>query len=214
MVWSLRDNGTVIVPEQQVDPYSVIGGVGTWGGTEQKLTVMLDRQVCLIPVSEDGYVKLHCPLLNQTLVRCDEREAAYEAKFVDVTLTDGNVWEYFALEQVPAPVDENGARIWKEVFVMTSPVYGEGLVYWSEKNVEIDFVYWTTYRQQADKAPYGVNFYVDEFNSVTARGTLTFVKADHVSEYRCDGDARTVVLKGGARSDQTFTDHRYDGYPY
>lgn len=165
-------------------------------------------------VEEDGFVKLYCPLLNQTLVRCEEREAAYAAKFVDVELTAENIWDYFRLEQVPSPVDENGERIYKEVFVMRNAQYENGLVYWSESDVQMDFIYWTTYDLRAEKAPYGVSFYVDSFNSVTAEGRLTFVKSDHVTEYAYDGAQRTVVLYSGETKTETFEKFRYGNYPY
>lgn len=214
VVWSFRDDGSVLVPAQWVDAYQSIGGMGTWSLGDEGLTVTLDRAVPLIPLTEDGYTKLHCPLLNQTLVRTYEREAAYGEKFTDVTLTDENLWDWFTLCQVPAPTDEGGERLWKEVFVMTSPAYDDGLVYWSERDVALDFVYWTTYELQADKAPYGVMFYVDEFNSVHAEGTLTFVKRDYIAEYHCDGNSRKVVLTDGTVMETTFEDFRYDGYPY
>lgn len=214
IVWDFREDGTVVVPEQAVDRFRSIGGMGTWTLTDEGLSVMLAEPVELRLVTEDGFTKLHCPLLNDTLVRTHERETAYGAKFVDVELTDETVWDWFALKQVDAPVDEKGERIWKEVFVMTSPVYEQGLVYWDERGVEVDFVYWTTYELQADKAPYGVSFYVDDFNSVTARGTLTFVREDHVAAYVCDGRHRTVTLNDGASREETFQSFRYDGYPY
>lgn len=214
VVWSLRADGTAVVPRQAVDDYRRIGGVGDWGLTDEGLTVKLDRDLALIPLTEDGYTKLHCPLLNQTLVRVEEREAAYGRKFVDVTLTDENFWDYFVLRQVSEPVDAYGQRLWKEVFVMTSSVYEDGLVYLSERDVEVDFVYWTTYELQADRAPYGVTFYVDDFNAVTAKGTLTFVKSDYIAEYHCDGSSRKVVLTDGTTMETTFDTFRYDGYPY
>lgn len=214
VVWHFRDDGSVTVPVQSVDAYQSMGGLGAWSLTDAGLTVSLDRELLLVSLTEDGYTKLHCPLLNQTLVRTHEREAAYGKKFVDVTLTSENLWDYFALRQVSEPTDESGERLWKEVFVMTSPVYEEGLVYWSERDVETDFVYWTAYELQADKAPYGVTFYVDAFNSVHAEGTLTFVKRDYVAEYHCDGDSRRVVLTDGTTMETTFETFRYDGYPY
>ena len=213
-VWQFRADGMVYVPTVAMDAYRTMGGMGTWIHEGDMVTVTLHEEIILHVITEDGFTKLHCPAINSTLVRSHERQDAYDAKFVDVTLTDDNVWEYFKLQQQEAPVDENGERIWMEVFVMGSGVYDSGLLYWSERDVELDFVYWTTYRLQADRAPYGVSFYVDNFNSVTAKGTVTFVRMDHVAEYHCDGNSRRLVLNDGTRWEQTFSDYRYDGYPY
>ena len=215
-VWQFREDGTVLVPQTALDAYRTMGGLGTWQHTEgtDTLTVTLHEEIPLTVLTEDGFTKLHCPAINGTLVRSQERQAAYDAKFVDVRLSDENVWEYFSLRQQEAPVDESGERIWKEVFVMCSPMYDRDLLYWSEQNVELDFVYWTTYQLQADRAPYGVSFLVDDFNSVTAKGTVTYVRRDHVAEYHCDGDSRRVVLNDGTVWQQDFEDYRYHGYPY
>ena len=196
-VWLFREDGTVYVPTVPLDAYYAMGGLGSWTHEGDRVTITLHEEIELNVLTEDGFTKLHCPAINSTLVRSHERQAAYDAKFVDVTLTDENVWEYFQLRQQDAPVDENGERIWMEVFVMCSGVYDSGLLYWSEQDVELDFVYWTTYQLQADRAPYGVNFYVDSFNSVTAKGTVTYVRKDHVAEYHCDGDSRRLVLNDG-----------------
>ena len=213
-VWQFCEDGRVYVPAVALDAYRTMGGFGTWVHEGDTVTITLHTEIPLRVLSEDGYTKLFCPAINGTLVRSHERQTAYDAKFVDVTLTDKNVWDYFRLQQQEAPVDENGERIWMEVFVMGSGVYDSGLLYWSEQDVEMDFVYWTTYQLQADRAPYGVSFYVDSFNSVTAKGTVTYVRRDHVAEYHCDGNSRRLVLNDGTVWEQTFADHRYDGYPY
>ena len=213
-IWQLRSDGSALIPETAVDKYRSIGGMGTWGIGGDGLWLQLSEEVTLRAVSEDGYTKLYCPLLNVMLVRAEEREAAYGLKYVDVQLTDENLWQYFRLRRQEAPVDASGERIWKEVFVMDSPVYDSGLVYWSESDVELEFVYWTTYRLQAYKAPYGVSFYVDDFNRVSASGTLTFVKSGYVADYHCDGSSRSVTLTGGETIATKFEDFRYDGYLY
>lgn len=216
VIWTLSEDGQAFVPEQTYDGYRRVGGTGTWrihdDGTE--LTVELMEPVKLRIVEEDGYTKLHCPVQNVTLVRTAQRQAAYEAKFVDLTLTDENYGDYFYLEQVPSPTDEHGERIYKQVFVMRSGVYDEGLVFWAEDQVEIEFTYWTTYRLRSNGAPYGVSFYVDNFNSVTAEGTLTFVRSDHIKSYSYDGKTRVVELNCGTVLRESFETFRYGAYLY
>ena len=212
--WILYDDGRILVPQQTYDGYRSIGGFGTWDLAAEGINMTLAETYPLQHVREDGFDKLYCPLLNQTLVRTEEREAAYAAKYVDVTLTSENLWEYFRLEKVPSPVDADGNRIYKEVFVMRSVPYDNGLVHWSEEEVRLDFVYWSTYGLHVDGAPYGVNFYVNRFNSAKAEGTLTFVKADHVAEYTYDGAQRVVVLNSGETLRETFETFRYGNYPY
>lgn len=212
--WSFYDDGRVLVPEQVYDEYRRIGGFGTWNLTENGISVSLADTYSVPIVEEDGFTKLYFPPLNQTLVRVEEREAAYGEKYVDVELSEQNIWDYFRMEKVPSPVDENGERIYKEVFVMRSVPYDSGLFYWAEEDVRLDFVYWTTYHLRAERAPYGVNFYVNNFNSVDARGKMTFVKADHVDRYSYDGKQRVVVLKSGETMSESFDAFRYGNYPY
>ena len=214
VVWELYDDGRFLVPEQTYDTYYSIAGYGTWRVEKDCLMMTLAADFPLRIIEEDGFSKLYCPLLNQTLVRCTEREAAYAAKYVDVQLTSENVWDYFRLEQVPSPVDENGERIYKEVFVMRNVQYDNGLLFWSESDVHMDFIYWTTYHLRAEKAPYGLNFYVNNFNSVTADGCLTFIRSDHVAEYTYDGEYRCVALNSGETKTELFEGFRYGDYPY
>jgi len=214
IVWKLFDDGAFLVPQQTYDGYRSIAGLGTWDIEQDGLRMTLADEFSMQIVEEDGFVKLYCPLLNQTLVRCEEREAAYAAKFVDVQLTDENIWDYFRLDQVPAPVDENGERIYKEVFVMRNAQYENGLIYWTDEDVRLDLVYWWSYRLHADGAPYGVAFYVKNFNSAAAEGQITFIRSDHVAEYNYDGNVRTVVMNSGEVLTERFKNFRYGNYPY
>ena len=214
LVWTLYDDGRILVPKETYDGYRYVEGFGTWDLAADGVTVTLAERYPLHFVQEDGFDKLYCPLLNQTLVRTEEREAAYAAKYVDITLTADNMWDYFRLEKVPNPVDENGERIYKEVFVMRSVPYDSGLLYWSEQDVRLDFIYWTTYHLRAETAPYGVNFFVNGFNSVDATGKITYVKADHVAEYSYDGAQRVIVLNSGESLKESFEGFRYGDYPY
>lgn len=214
ILWQFREDGTVLVPMQAVDPYRELGGLGTWTADGETLSVRLGEPVSLEVVTEDGFVKLYCPLLNLTLVRAEEREQAFADKYVEVELTDENLWEYFHLEQVPAPVDEQGERIYKELFVMRSSLYEDGWVFWGEEAVELRLTYWTTYELRTTKAPFGVNFYVDTFQQSKARGTLLFVKADHVAEYSYTGHRREVCLQTGEGKTEDFEGYRYAQYPY
>lgn len=213
-VWTLYDDGRVLLPPQSYDGYRTVGGFGSWTIGEEGLLMTFAETYPLYIREEDGFQKLYCPLLNQTLVRVENREAAYGAKFVDVELNAENVWNYFRLERVPYPVDENGQPIYKEVFVMRNAQYENGLVYWSESDVRLDFIYWTTYHLRCEQVPYGVNFYVDDLNGVTAKGRLTFVRADHIADYVYDGNERVVVLNSGETSNDAFETFRYGDYPY
>lgn len=214
IVWELYDDGRFLVPEQTYDNYRKLAGFGTWSIDGDALSMMLAEAFSMQIVEEDGFVKLYCPLLNQTLVRCEEREAAYGAKFVDVELTSENFWDYFRTEQVPSPVDENGERIYKEVFVFRNTQYENGLIFWSESDVRIDLVYWWSYRMHTDKAPYGAAVYVDNYNSTAAEGKLTFIRSDHVAEHSYDGTVRRIVTNCGETVTETFDEFRYGNYPY
>lgn len=214
IVWELYDDGRVLVPEQTYDTYRKLAGFGTWRIEGDGLVMTLAESFPMQVAEEDGFVKLYCPLLNQTLVRVDEREAAYSAKFVDVELTPENFWDYFRLEQVPAPVDENGERIYKEVFVFRNTQYENGLIFWSESNVQIDLVYWWSYRLRIDKAPYGAAVYVDTYNSTAAEGKLTFIRSDHVAQHTYDGNVRSIIANSGETVTETFDSFRYGEYPY
>ena len=214
IVWTLYDDGRILMPEQSYDGYRSIGGFGSWSITDSGLSMTFAETYPLRIVEEDGFVKLYCPLMNQTLVRTHQREAAYAAKYVDVTLTDENLWEYFRLEQVPSPTDENGQRIYKEVFVFRSTRYDSGLLYWSEEAISLDFTYWWSYQMHMDRAPFGVSVYVDNYNAYSAEGSLTFVRSDHVAEHRYDGKTRTVVLNSGETKTEAFDSFRYGNYPY
>lgn len=216
VVWDLRDDGTAVIPITQYNGYERLGGYGTWMPAESAdcLSVQAGADVELRVFEEDGFVKLWCEELKITFVRAEEQSAARSAKYVDVTLTTENLWEYCSLEQVASPVDENGERIYKQIFVMRNPLYDQGLVYWDDKDIDLEFVYWTTYRLQAKQMPYGVNFYVNSFNSVSAKGTITFVKADHVREYSYRDNCRTVVLASGETKTDSFGGIRYEEYPY
>jgi len=214
VVWELYADGRVLVPEQTYDKYRRLAGFGTWRIDSGSLVMTLAEEFSMQIKEEDGFVKLYCPLLNQTLVRVDEREAAYGAKFVDVELTSENFWDYFRLEKVPAPVDENGERIYKEVFVFRNTQYENGLIFWSEEGVQIDLVYWWSYRMRIDKAPYGAAVYVDTFNATAAEGKLTFIRSDHVKEYSYDGHARCIVANSGETVTEVFDSFCYGEYPY
>lgn len=214
IVWELYEDGRFLVPEQTYDTYRKLAGFGTWRIVDDCLVITLAEDISMQIVEEDGFVKLYCPLLNQTLVRCEDREAAYGAKFVDVKLTSENFWDYFQLEQVPSPVDENGDRIYKEVFVFRNGKYDDGLIYWSESNVSVDLVYWWTYRLHMDKAPYGTAVYVDYYNFTEAEGILTFIRSDHVAKHSYDGAVRKVVANSGETMTETFDSFRYGEYPY
>jgi len=214
IVWELRDDGSCLIPDQTYDEVRSIGCYGTWSITADGLAIEPARQLSVTVLEEDGFVKLYCPLLNQTLVRCEERRAAYEAKYVDVKLSAKNFWKYFEFDQVSSPVDENGDRIYKEVFVMRNAKYDDGLIFWAESDVRIDMVYWWTYKMHLDKVPYGASFFVKNYNSVEAEGTMTFVRSDHVASYEYNGKKRTVVLNSGETLSETFDDFRYKKYPY
>lgn len=214
IVWELYADGRFLVPEQTYDTYRKIAGFGTWCIGDGSLTMTLAESFSMQIMEEDGFTKLYCPLLNQTLVRCEDREAAYSAKFVDVELTDENFWEYFLLEKVPVPVDENGERIYKEVFVFRNTQYENGLIFWAEEDVRIDLVYWWSYRLRIDKAPYGAAVYVNNYNSTAAEGKLTFIRSDHVAEHTYDGTVRRVVTNSGETVTEAFDAFRYGGYPY
>ena len=205
LIWELYADGKCLVPEQSY---------GIWSLSDETLTMTLAEDFSLQILEEDGFVKLYCPLINQTLVRCEEREAAYAAKFVDVALTSENFWEYFRLERVPAPVDENGKRIFKETYIFRNTQYENGLIFWSERDIGIDLVYWWSYRLHIDKAPYGAVVYEDYYNSTAAEGTLTFIRSDHVTEHSYDGAVRRIVTNSGETLTETFEGFRYDGYPY
>ena len=214
IVWELYDDGRFLVPEQVYDDYRKLAGFGTWRIDTDSLVMTLAEEFSLHIVEEDGFVKLYCPLLNQTLVRCEDREAAYGAKFVDVELTSENFWEYFRLEKVPAPVDESGARIFKEVYVFRNTQYENGLIFWSESDVQVDLVYWWSYRLRIDKAPYGAVVYEDTYNSTAAEGKLTFIRSDHVASHSYDGTVRSVVTNCGETVTEQFDSFRYGAYPY
>lgn len=214
IVWHLYDDGRILMPEQTYDGYRQIGGFGSWTLSESGLTVTFGDTYPLQLVEEDGFAKLYCPLLNQTLVRTEQRQEAYAAKYVDVILTDENLWDYFRLEQVPAPTDENGERIYKEVFVFRSTQYDNGLLYWAEKDVALDVTYWWSYRMHMDRAPFGVSVYVGRYDSHAAEGKLTFVRSDHVAEQFYDGKTRRLMLNSGETKTETFETFRYGNYPY
>ena len=216
LIWSLTEDGTARIPIQENTALGRMGGYGSWSWEEATQTVTVDfgKRLQFSRLEEDGFSKLFCPELNVTLVRTADYAAAREQKFVTVELTDENVWDYFILEQVPAPVDETGARIYKEVFVMRNAQYDNGLLYWDEQDVNMEFIYWTTYDLNVLKAPYGVNFYVNTFNSVKASGTLTFIRSDYVQHYNYTGTQRTLTLCTGETKTETFTQFRYGNYPY
>ncbi len=212
-VWYLLEDGRVRLPALSPDGYRTIGGYGSWTVGET-LTVQVGDTLTLQPVSEDGLEKLYCPELNKLLVRTGEREAAYGAKFLEVQVTADTVKDYIYFEKVPAPTDESGQRIWKEVFVLRSSLYEQGWLYWGEREVDLDFRYWDSYHLDAEKMPFGVSFYVQNFNEIKASGTLVFIKADHVTEQQYDGDVRRLVCCSGEVWEEWFETHRYGEYVY
>ena len=216
LVWTLSEDGTACIPIQEQTPEGRIGGYGTWSWEEssQTVTVSFGKQLHFSRMQEDGFDKLFCPELNMTLVGLEHYEAARSKKFVVAELTDENIWDYFMLEQVPNPMDENGERIYKEVFVMRNAQYDSGLLYWGERDVNMEFIYWATYDLNVLKAPYGVNFYVDDFNSVKASGTLMFIRAEYVEDEAYTGRERTLTLYTGETKTETFDGFRYAQYPY
>lgn len=113
-----------------------------------------------------------------------------------VEITEDNFYDYFKIVKIENPVDQFGdpfSDLW-DCYIIASNVYDDGLVIDSQSDVAIEinntihsgsFILGTTVKR--GKTP----------NIGRIKGTVTFVNADFVEEYKLDNLNRDVRFKDG-----------------
>ena len=177
---------------------------GTWELTEDSGQLILrgTRGKTIVDIVQDGdYTKLSIPELHLNFLRSRELESYIEDRFVFVDISLDNVSDYIGRAvNVGIILDEKDRPTKESAWVLPSPAYSEGLVYYGRSE---DF---SIVLQNDATGSRSVTIPYDTLALVTgasfgrimqATGTLVFIRQQYVEENRMT-DARTRTL--------TFTD--------
>ena len=184
--------------------YSSGSTTGTWELNESGTELILrgTRGKTVAHIVEDGnYLKLSVPELRLTFLRKDELKTYIDERFVTVRISKNNVNDYIAKPvNIGVILDEKDRPTNESAWVVGSPAYQEGLVYYGRsEDFFVDFQNNATGSRLIsipfDKLPLPTGA---TFGRITdAKGTLVFIRSEFVAENRMT-DARTRTL--------TFTD--------
>ena len=184
--------------------YSSGSTTGTWELNESGTELILrgTRGKTVAHIVEDGnYLKLSVPELRLTFLRKDELKTYIDERFVTVRISKNNVNDYIAKPvNIGVILDEKDRPTNESAWVVGSPAYQEGLVYYGRsEDFFVDFQNNAT-GSRVISIPFDTLPLVTgaTFGRITdAKGTLVFIRSEFVAENRMT-DARTRTL--------TFTD--------
>ena len=184
--------------------YSSETTTGTWelNADRTQLTLRGSRGKTLVDIVEDGnYMKLSVPELHLNFLRSGELKAYINERFVTVRVNLDNVENYIGRPvNIGVILDEKDKPTNESAWVLSSPVYESGLVYYGRSEN-----FYVTIQNNAtgsrmitipyDTLPLTTGATFGHFTEV--KGTLVYIRAEYVAQNRMT-DARTRTL--------TFTD--------
>lgn len=185
---------------QEDGSYASASGTGTWelSPDGSQITLYGSRGRTLVDIVQDGsYLKLSVPELRLNFLRRDELSDYIKERFVFVRISQKNVGDYIASPvNIGEILDEKDKKTGKSAWVLGSPVFEDGLVYYGRsENFRIVL-------QNNSTGTMTVSIPYDTLQLTTgatfgkvieAEGTLVFVRSEYVSDNRMT-DARTRTL--------------------
>ena len=193
--------------------YSSGSTAGTWEINEDGSQLILrgTRGKTVADIVQDGpYVKLSVPELRLNFLRSRELDDYIEDRFVFVRITMDNVSDYIGKPvNIVVILDEKDRPTNESAWVLPSPAYDEGLVYYGRSE---DFSIELQNNANGSRTvsiPYDTLPLVTGavFGRVTqARGTLVYVREEFVADNRMtDARTRTITFNDGTTRTTSLT---------
>ena len=193
--------------------YSSGSTAGTWEINEDGSQLILrgTRGKTVADIVQDGpYVKLSVPELRLNFLRSRELDDYIEDRFVFVRITMDNVSDYIGKPvNIGVILDEKDRPTNESAWVLPSPAYDEGLVYYGRSedfSVELQN---NASGSRTVSIPYDTLPLVTGavFGRVTqARGTLVYVREEFVADNRMtDARTRTITFNDGTTHTTSLT---------
>ena len=188
-------------------------GSGTWELSPdcKHLTLRGSRGKTMVDILNDGgYAKLCAPDLHLNFFRSSELDDYIAERFVAVNLTTDNVGEYIARPQnVGIIPDEKDQPTNESAWVLSSPAYAEGLVYYGRSEDFQISIQNSAGENRIAILPYDTLPLVNgaSFGRITqARGTLVYIRSEYVVDNRMtDARTRTLTLSDGTTHSTSMT---------
>lgn len=203
--------GPLIIQEDGT--YSSDTGTGSWELSADFTQVILSGsrgKTVLDILADDSYDKLCASELHLTFLRVGELEDYIAERFVTVQLTSQNVGSYIARPvNIGIIPDEKDQLTDESAWVLSSPAYREGLVYYGRSE---DFqlrIQNTAGEDRAAILPYDTLPLLNgaSYGKITqASGTLVYVRSEFVTDNRMtDARTRTLTFSDGTTHTTSMT---------
>lgn len=193
--------------------YSSGTGAGTWELSPDcsQLTLRGSRGKTVVDILHDGdYAKLCAPDLHLNFLRSSELNDYIAERFVAVELTAGNVDQYISRpKNVGIIPDEKDQPTNESAWVLSSPAYAEGLVYYGRSEDFSISIQNNAGENRVAILPYDTLPLANgaSFGRITqAHGTLVFIRTEYVTDNRMtDARTRTLTLSDGTTHTTSMT---------
>ena len=193
--------------------YSSGTGAGTWELSPDcsQLTLRGSRGKTVVDILHDGdYAKLCAPDLHLNFLRSSELDDYIAERFVAVKLTAGNVDQYISRpKNVGVIPNEKDQPTNESAWVLSSPAYAEGLVYYGRSEDFSISIQNNAGENRVAILPYDTLPLVNgaSFGRITeAHGTLVYIRAEYVTDNRMtDARTRTLTLSDGTTHTTSMT---------
>ena len=188
-------------------------GSGTWELSPDcaQLTLRGSRGKTILDILDDGgYAKLCAPELHLNFFRSSELDDYIAERFIAVELTADNVSQYIAKPQnVGVIPDEKDQPTNESAWVLSSPAYAEGLVYYGRSEDFRISIQNTAGENRVAILPYDTLPLVNgaSFGRIThAQGTLVYIRSEYVVDNRMtDARTRTLTFSDGTTHTTSMT---------
>ena len=188
-------------------------GSGTWELSPDctQLTLVGSRGKTMVDILNDGgYAKLCAPELHLNFFRSSELDDYIAERFVAVNLNSDNVGDYIARPQnVGIIPDEKDQPTDESAWVLSSPAYAEGLVYYGRSEDFQISIQNTAGENRIAILPYDTLPLVNgaSFGRITqAHGTLVYIRSEYVVDNRMtDARTRTLTLSDSTTHSTSMT---------
>lgn len=198
---------------QEDGTYSSGTGAGTWELSPDctQLTLRGSRGKTVVDILNDGgYAKLCAPELHLNFLHSSELDDYIAERFVTVELTNGNVDQYISRpKNVGVIPDEKEQPTNESAWVLSSPAYTEGLVYYGRSEDFSISIQNNAGENRIAILPYDTLPLVNgaSFGRITqAHGTLVYIRAEYVTDNRMtDARTRTLTLSDGTTHTTSMT---------
>ena len=193
--------------------YSSGTGAGTWELSPDctQLTLRGSRGKTIVDILDDGgYAKLCAPELHLNFFHSSELDDYIAERFVAVDLTAGNVDQYISRpKNVGVIPDEKDQPTNESAWILSSPAYAEGLVYYGRSEDFSISIQNTAGENRIAILPYDTLPLVNgaSFGRITqAHGTLVYIRSEYVMGNRMtDARTRTLTLSDGTTHTTSMT---------